>query len=359
MNALMDPEVVTVVQHAPSVSVTIGEYFGYKPGADVEGIMNAALRKVGFDKVFETSFSADLTIMEEASELVERIKTGGPLPMMTSCSPGWVKFVEQFYPELIPNISSCRSPQQMLGSIIKNYYAPKAGIPKSKIFSVAIMPCTAKKFEADRPEMTSNGYPDIDVALTTRELAKIFKVFNIDFNSLNPEVSDNPFGEKSSAGKLFGVTGGVMEAALRTAHYLLTGKNPKNIDFTEVRTLEGIKEATYNIAGLDLNIAVVSGLGNARKMLEEIKAGRKNIHFMEVMTCPGGCISGGGQPYGMDRSKIEARMRSLYKIDKGAENRFSHENIYIKKLYKEFLEKPLSEKSHKLLHTKYKRSTNQ
>ncbi|MEI6092498.1 MAG: NADH-dependent [FeFe] hydrogenase, group A6, partial [bacterium] len=359
INALMDPDKVVVAQHAPSVSVTIGEYFNFKEGTDVCGILTAALRKIGFKRVFDTAFSADLTIMEEASELVERIKTGGTLPMMTSCSPGWVKFVEQFYPEFIENISTCKSPQQMLGSVIKNYYAQKEGIDPSKIYSVSIMPCTAKKFEADRKEMMSGDYPDIDVAITTRELAKILKMFNIDFGSLQAEVADNPFGERSSAGKLFGATGGVMEAAIRTAHFLITGKEMKDPELKEIRSLEGIKEATYKIGNLHLNVAVVSGLGNARRMLEEIKAGRKNIHFMEVMSCPGGCIAGGGQPYGMEMKKIEARMKSLYKIDKDSKIRTSHNNELIKSIYKDFLDKPLSHKSHKLLHTKYmKRKTN-
>ena len=360
INALSDPEKIVVVQHAPSVSVTLGEYFGYKEGTDVAGIMTAALRKIGFDKVFDTSFAADLTIMEEASELVHRIKNGGKLPMFTSCSPGWVKYVEQFYPEFIENISSCKSPQQMLGAVIKTYYAQKEGIDPSKIYSISVMPCTAKKFEADRKEMMSNeGYPDIDIAITTRELAKIFKMFNIDFNSLDPEAADSPLGERSSAGKLFGATGGVMEAAIRTAHFMITGKELPEMELRPVRNLDGIKETTYNINGLELNVAVVSGLGNAKKMLEDIKAGKKKVHFMEVMTCPGGCIAGGGQPYGLDRKKVEARMKSLYKIDKEAAVRTSHSNESIKRLYRDFLGEPLGEKSHKLLHTKYaKRKTN-
>ncbi len=360
INALADPEKVVVVQHAPSVSVTLGEYFGYKEGTDIAGIMTAALRKVGFDKVFDTSFSADLTIMEEASELAHRIKNGGKLPMFTSCSPGWVKFVEQFYPEYMENVSTCKSPQQMMGAIIKSYYAKKAGIDPSKIYSVSIMPCTAKKFEADRKEMVNKGgSPDIDVAITTRELAKIFKMFNIDFNSLEPEVADDPLGERSSAGKIFGATGGVMEAAIRTAHFLLTGKELVDPEIRPVRNLDGVKEVTYNIGDLSLNVVVVSGLGNARKVLEEIKSGKRTVHFMEVMSCPGGCIAGGGQPYGMDRKKIEARMKALYKIDKDAPVRTSHNNESIKRLYKEFLGEPLGEKSHHLLHTKYsKRKTN-
>lgn len=360
INALADPEKFVVIQHAPSVSVTLGEYFGYKEGADVAGIMTAALRKVGFKRVFDTAFSADLTIMEEASELVHRIKNGGKLPMFTSCSPGWVKYVEQFYPEFLDNVSTCKSPQQMLGALIKTFYAEKEGIDPSKIFSISVMPCTAKKFEADRKEMMSKkGYPDIDLAITTRELARIFKMMNIDLNSLEPEAADSPLGERSSAGKLFGVTGGVMEAAVRTAYFMLTGKELDVSELRPVRNLEGIKETSFKIGKLELNVAVVSGLGNAKKMLEEIKAGRKNIHFMEVMTCPGGCIAGGGQPYGLDKEKVVARMKRLYQIDKDAVLRTSHSNESIKKLYKEFLGEPLGHKSHELLHTKYaKRKTN-
>lgn len=353
LNAINNPDKIVVIQHAPSISVTIGEYFDFKPGTDVCGVMTAALRQAGFDKVFDTSFTADLTIMEEASELVNRIKNNGTLPMFTSCSPGWIKYVEQFYPEFIPNLSTCKSPQQMLGALIKNYFATKENIDPSKIFSVSVMPCTAKKFEADRKELTSHGEPDIDVALTTRELAKLFKILNIDLNMLQPEQADDPMGTRTSAGKIFGVTGGVMEAAIRTAHYLIVGKELKTLEIKPVRDLQDIKEASLEIDGLTINVAVANGLNNARKILEDIKNGKKQYHFVEIMTCPSGCISGGGQPYGLDINKIKARMNSLYEIDENSELRCSHKNRSIEKLYDDFLGKPLGEISHKLLHTKY------
>ncbi|MBN1154789.1 iron hydrogenase small subunit [candidate division KSB1 bacterium] len=353
MNALNDPEKFVVVQHAPSISVTLGEEFGLKPGQDVMGIMTAALRRLGFDRVFDTAFSADLTIMEEASELVHRIQTGGPLPMMTSCSPGWIKFVEQFYPEFIPNLSTCKSPQQMMGAIIKTYYSETQGIDPANIFSVSIMPCTAKKFEAERPELARNGMADIDAVLTTRELARIIRMRGLDLNNMTPEGADTPFGERSSAGKLFGVSGGVMEAAVRSAHYFLTGKELTNPKIQELRGLDGIKETRVKIGDLELGLAAVSGLGNARKLLDDIKAGKKDIQFIEVMTCPGGCIAGGGQPLSANIETIMARMKMLYEIDRDATVTESHNNKYIKKIYKEFLGEPLKEKSHEILHTHY------
>jgi len=353
MNALHDPEKFVVVQHAPSISVTLGEEFGLKPGKDVVGLMNAALRRLGFNRVFDTAFSADLTIMEEASELVHRIKNGGQLPLMTSCSPGWIKFVEQFYPEFIGNLSTCKSPQQMMGSIIKSYYAEKAGIKPEQIFSVSIMPCTAKKFEAERPELAKDGIPDIDAVLTTRELARAIKMYGLNLNDMAPEIADNPFGERSSAGKLFGVSGGVLEAAIRTAHYLITGEEMQNHRIQELRGLQGTKEIKATIGELELNLVAVSGLGNARKLLEDIKAGKKKVDFIEVMTCPGGCIAGGGQPIAVNQDAIKLRMKTLYEIDRDAQIVSSHNNPYIKRIYDEFLEKPLSEKSHRLLHTHY------
>jgi len=355
LDAINNREKFVVVQHAPSVSVTLGEEFGIKPGNDVIGIMTAAMRRIGFDRVFDTSFSADLTIMEEASELVERLNNGGKTPMMTSCSPGWIKFVETFYPELIDNISSCKSPQQMMGALIKSYYAEREGIDPKNIYSVAIMPCTAKKFEADRSELIHNGIADIDAVLTTRELARIIKLRGLDIRNMEPEGNDSPFGERSSAGKLFGVTGGVMEAAVRTAHYMITGKEMEEYTIKDLRGLDGIKETKVTINGMELGLAAVSGLGNARKLLDQIRNGRSDIHFIEVMTCPGGCIAGGGQPLAIDKSAIKARMKSLYDIDQDAPVRTSHSNKYIKRLYDEFLGKPLGEKSHHLLHTKYQK----
>lgn len=353
MNALNDPDKYVVIQHAPSISVTIGEYFGYDAGEDVCGQMTAALKDIGFDKVFDTSFTADLTIMEEGSELVHRIKNNGKLPMMTSCSPGWIKFVETFYPDMIENLSTCKSPQQMMGALIKNYFSEKEGIDPEKIFSVSIMPCTAKKFEAERPEMTTNDMPDIDVSITTRELAKLFKTLNINLKNYEPIAADNPLGERTTAGKIFGVTGGVMEAAIRSTYFLLTGKNLDTLEVTPVRELEGIKEASLDINGLTVNVAVINGLANARQVLDDINAGKRNYHFIEVMTCPGGCISGGGQPYGIDIEKVKARMKALYDLDSSEKIRLSHENESVQQLYKEYLGEPLGEKSHHLLHTKY------
>jgi len=354
LNALNDPEKVVVVQYAPSITVTLGECFKFEPGTDVIGWMNAALKQSGFDYVFDTSFSADLTIMEEASELVHRVLNKGALPMITSCSPGWVKYIEQQYPELLPHVSTCKSPQQMLGAIIKTYFAQQNNIDPEKIYSVSIMPCVAKKFEAGRKEMMRGHTPDIDASLTTRELAKMFKMLNIDLKNLKPEMADNPFGERSSAGKLFGASGGVMEAAIRTAYNLITGKDLEDPLVAQARDLEGLKEITVNIDGNELNFAVVNGIGNVPPVLEEIKKGKSKYTFIEVMTCPGGCIAGGGQPHGVSPDKIRARMQALYDIDANSEMRYSHKNQSIKQLYDNFLEKPLGHKSHELLHTNYR-----
>ena len=353
MSALRDPDLHVVVQHAPAVSVALGEEFGFAAGTDVMGTMHAALRRMGFNAVFDTSFSADLTIMEEASELIHRVKTGGVLPMFTSCSPGWIKFIETFFPQNIPNLSTCKSPQQMLGAVIKSYYAEKKGLDPRKIYSVTVMPCTAKKFEASRVEMGREGYRDIDAVLTTRELAQIIRRFNLDLN-LRPEDADSPFGIRSSAGKIFGVTGGVMEAAVRSAYYFMTGSELGDLKVEAVRGLSGIKEAHINIAGIEIGVAVVNGLGSARKLLRQINAGtRKDIHFVEVMTCPGGCVGGGGQPYGTDIGKIKRRTYELYNIDNTEQLRVSHANPEIVQIYKEFLGAPNSHKSHELLHTHY------
>jgi NADH-quinone oxidoreductase subunit G/NADP-reducing hydrogenase subunit HndD len=353
LNAIADSEKRVVVQHAPSVSVTLGEEFGLKPGADVDGVMVAVLRRLGFDRVFDTAFTADLTIMEEASELVQRIKNGGKLPMMTSCSPGWTKFVEEFYPEMMDNLSSCKSPQQMLGAVIKSFFAEREGIAADKIFSVAIMPCVAKKFEAGRPELSRNGIPDVDAVLTTRELARLIRMRGLDLQSMTPEHADTPFGERSTAGKIFGATGGVMEAAIRTAYHLLTGEELEDLKVDAVRGFDGRKEAKLNINGTEVGVAVVSGLQNARTLLEEIRQGRDDIHFIEVMTCPGGCIAGGGQPLNTNPEAVRARMQALYAIDRDEPVRTAHGNPSIKRLYEEFLGEPLGERSHELLHTHY------
>ena len=351
--ALEDPKKLVVVQHAPSVSVSLAEEFGIEPGQDVDGKMVAALRRIGFDRVFDTSFTADLTIMEEASELAQRVQQGGALPMFTSCSPGWIKFVEQFYPDFIPNLSSCKSPQQMMGAIIKSYFAQRENIDPAQIVSVSIMPCTAKKFESSRPEMAPGHVPDVDYVLTTRELGQLLRMYGVDLLAMTPQTADTPFGERSTAGKIFGASGGVMEAAVRTAHYLLTGKEMAKLDIQPLRGMKGAKELRAKIGDLDVGAAVVSGLGNARKLLEEIRAGRKDLHFIEVMTCPGGCINGGGQPINADVNAARARMQALYKIDQSEKVRVSHKNPHIVRLYDEFLGKPLGEKSHSLLHTHY------
>jgi len=352
-DALADPQKFGVVQHAPAVSVTLGEEFGRPPGVDVDGVMVAALRRLGFDRVFDTSFSADLTIMEEASELVYRIQHGGRLPMLTSCSPGWIKFVETFYPEFLGNLSTCKSPQQMMGAVVKSFFAEREKMDPSRIYSVSIMPCTAKKFEAGRPEMMRHGLADIDAVLTTRELAKLIRMRGMDLNSMSPDTADSPFGERTTAGKIFGASGGVMEAALRTAHWMITGKEMGRLEVTAVRGLDGVKTASVNVGGLTVGVAVASGLGNAAKLLDQLKAGRSDLHFLEVMTCPGGCIGGGGQPLGTNRDAVRARMQSLYQIDEKEPVRVSHKNRSIQRLYEEYLVRPLGERSHHLLHTSY------
>jgi len=351
--ALNDPHRYVVVQHAPAVSVTLAEVLGLPPGSDATGSLNAALRRLGFRRVFDTSFSADLTVMEEASEFVARIEKGGALPMFTSCSPGWIKFVEQFYPSFIPHLSTCKSPQQMLGAIIKSYFAEYEGVDPRHIYSVSIMPCTAKKFEARRPEMVDAHFPDIDAVLTTREFLKLIQMFGLDLCNLTPEDADSPFGQRSSAGKLFGATGGVMEAALRTAHYLITGQEMETRELPALRGPSGIKETKVRIGDRELGVAVVSGLKNARKVLAEIQAGRKDLHFIEVMTCPGGCVAGGGQTLWADPDAIKARMKSLYAIDETSPLRTAHSNPAVRTLYEKFLGQPLGERSHRYLHTVY------
>jgi NADH-quinone oxidoreductase subunit G/NADP-reducing hydrogenase subunit HndD len=352
LKALDDPAMTVVVQHAPAVSVTLAEEFGIKPGIDIVDRMNAAFRRMGFDKVFPTSFSADLTVMEEAHELVQRVQNGGPFPMFTSCSPGWIKYLEEFHPQMLGNASTCKSPQQMMGAVIKRLWAPAASLDPKNVFSVSVMPCTAKKFEAARPEM-GDGFPDVDAVLTTRELAEMVRMFGIDISSLDGEEADSPFGERSSAGKLFGASGGVMEAAARTAYHMLTGENLKEMRIDAVRGLDDVKETTMNIAGIELKLAVVSGLGNAGRLLRDIVEGRRQYHFVEVMTCSGGCINGGGQPFLTDPERVKARMQSLYEIDRNASLRVAHENKSIAALYRDHLDEPGSRKAHHILHTTY------
>ena len=347
--ALSDESKYVIVQTAPAVRVAIAEEFDAEPGKIATKQMVTGLRLLGFDKVFDTNFAADLTIMEEANEFIERFKNNGKLPLLTSCSPGWVKFLEHNYPEFIDNLSSCKSPQQMFGAIAKTYYANKLGISKEDMIVVSVMPCTAKKFERVRPEMKG----DVDYVLTTRELAKMFKLAGIDLLNVPPEEYDEPLGISSGAGAIFGATGGVMEAALRTAYEVITGEELEKLDFEAVRGIEGIKEATVEIDGINLKVAVVNGLGNARKVLEMIKSGEKEYHFVEFMACPGGCIGGGGQPIPTNSEILLKRMQAIYEVDRSLPIRKSHENPAIKILYEEFLGEPLSEKSHELLHTTY------
>jgi iron-only hydrogenase group A len=293
--------------------------------------------------------------MEEGTELVGRIKNGGKLPMMTSCSPGWIKFVEDEYPDFIDNLSTCKSPQQMLGAVVKSFFAERENIDPEKIFNVSIMPCTAKKFEAARPEMGNGGVADIDAVITTRELVRMIKMRGLDLRTLEPDTADTPFGERTSAGKIFGASGGVMEAALRSAHFLVEGCEMDGFDVKDVRGLDGVKEAVVNLGGMELKMVVANGLGNARKVLDEIRAGQREVHFMEVMTCPGGCINGGGQPVETTPEAVRARMKSLYRIDASNEKRTSHSNEAVQRLYSEYMGEPNGELSHKLLHTGYSR----
>lgn len=357
--ALQDEEMYVVAQTAPAVRAAIGEEFGMPIGTLVTGKMVAGLKKLGFDRVFDTDTGADLTIMEEGTELIERIKNGGVLPMITSCSPGWVRFVENSYPELTDHLSTAKSPHQMFGAIIKSYYAEKMGIDPKKIFVVSVMPCVGKKAEADREELKVNGLRDVDAVLTTREAARMMKEAGIDLSILSDEQFDDPMGEATGAGVIFGTTGGVMEAALRTVSEVLTGKELEKIDFEEVRgEVNGIKEATVKIGDLDLKVAVANGLKNAGKIMDMIEKGEAPYHFVEIMACPGGCVTGGGQPIHDAKTMATVdihglRKKALYEADKENKVRKSHENPVIKKLYDEYLEKPGSHKAHELLHTSY------
>jgi NADP-reducing hydrogenase subunit HndD len=364
LEAINDPTKHVVVQPAPAIRAALGEEFGYPVGTDVEGKMAAALRRIGFDGVFDTSFTADLTIIEETAEFLERLGGKGKLPMFTSCSPGWVKFCEHYYPDLIDHLSSCKSPQQMFGAIAKTYYANLKGIDPKDIVSVSVMPCTAKKFERSRDNQDSSGYPDVDVSITTRELARLIRKVGIDFTRLPDETFDDPISESTGGAVIFGASGGVMEAALRTAVEKLTGEESANVDFHDVRGTEGIKEATYNVAGTEVKVAITSGMVNAKKIMDKVRAGEADYHFIEIMGCHGGCISGGGQPQctaetwnTIDVKALRAKV--LYDIDEAKTFRKSHKNPSIIKLYDDFLGEPGGEKAHHLLHTSYvKRSIN-
>lgn len=358
MNAINDKSKYVIVHTAPSIRVTLGECFGMPIGSNVKGKMVTALKMLGFDKVFDTDLGADFTIMEEATEFANRIKNGGKLPMITSCSPGWVKFCEYYYPDMIENLSTCKSPQQMQSALIKTYYAEKIGLKPEEMIVVGIMPCTAKKFEITRNGQSAAGVPDTDFVLTTRELARLIKRAGINFTSLKDSDFDPTLGISSGAGAIFGATGGVMEAALRTASDLLTGESLDKIEYSEVRGTEGIKEATYTIAGMNINVAVISGLKNAAKVLDSVKNGEKDYHFIEIMCCPGGCINGGGQPVQAASVKNftdlkSLRSKALYEEDRNLPIRKSHKNPTLQKIYKEYLGNPGSEIAHKILHTGY------
>ena len=356
--ALNDPTKTVIVQTAPAVRAALGEEFGLPIGTGVEGKMVAALRRLGFAKVFDTNVAADLTIMEEGTEFINRVQNGGALPLITSCSPGWIKFCEMYHPNLLPNVSSCKSPQQMFGAVIKTWYAEKNGLDPKDIVSVSVMPCTAKKFEINRDDQDAAGVPDLDISITTRELARMIKRARIDFVNLPDEQFDSPLGESTGAAVIFGATGGVMEAALRTVVEVLEGKELDKVEFTAVRGVEAVKEATLKVAGMDVNVCVVSGLDAVDKVLTAVEKGEKNYHFIEVMCCPGGCVNGGGQPIQPTsvRQNIDLRAeraKALYNYDAANTLRKSHESPVVKALYDEYFEKPGSHKAHKILHTSY------
>ena len=357
-DALADKTKHVIVAPAPSVRVQLGECFGMPIGTNVQGKLVAALRRLGFDKVFDVDFAADVTIMEEGTELLNRLQNSGKLPMITSCSPGWVKFCEYYFPEMTENLSSCKSPQQMFGALVKTYYAEKMGIDPKDLFVVSIMPCTAKKFECTRDNEAAAGVPDVDISLTTRELANMIKRAGIRFTELADEEFDPMMGVASGAGHIFGATGGVMEAALRTVAEIVTGKPLDSVDFTAVRGVEGCKEAEYDLAGTKVRVAVTSGTENAFQLLEMVRKGEADYHFIEVMACPGGCVNGGGQPHqpGEVRNFHDLRAEraaGLYGQDKDMKLRKSHENPFVKELYDTYLEKPGSHKAHHILHTTY------
>ena len=355
---LADPKKHVVVQPAPAVRAALGEEFGMPMGTLVTGKMAAALRRLGFDRVFDTDWAADLTIMEEANELVDRLRNGGVLPMITSCSPGWIKFCEHYYSDFIPNLSTCKSPHEMEGAMIKSYYAERAGIDPKDIAVVSVMPCTAKKFEAKRPELSNAGLQDVDVVITTRELARMIKEAGIDFVNLPDEDFDPLMGESTGAGVIFGATGGVMEAALRTAYELVTGKELEQVDFNTVRGVEGVKEASIQVGDITVNVAVAHGTANAAKLLDSIRRGEKQYHFIEIMGCPGGCVTGGGQPFVSSKVRQDVdprvvRAKALYDEDEAKTIRKSHQNPSIQKIYEEYFGKPGSHRAHELLHTHY------
>lgn len=351
--AIADPDTVVVTQIAPAVRVALAEEIGMSTGELPMEVFVAGLRQVGFDYVLHTNFTADLTILEEGNELLKRLGGGGTLPMFTSCSPGWINFCETYYPDLLDNLSTCKSPQQMFGSLVKTYWADKVNIPAKKIYSVSIMPCVAKKFEAARPEMNASGYRDVDLVLTTREIGRLFRMSGADFTKLQPSNFDSWMGAYTGAAVIFGASGGVMEAALRTVYEVVTGNTLENVNFEVTRGITGIKEAEVDLNGTVVKVAIANGLGNARKLMDQVRAGESPYHFIEIMACPGGCIGGGGQPITKANVKRVERIDAIYVEDENCAIRKSHENPEVKALYDEFLHEPLGHKSHELLHTHY------
>jgi NADH-quinone oxidoreductase subunit G/NADP-reducing hydrogenase subunit HndD len=353
LDALNNPSLYVVVQYGPAVSVSLAEEFGLKPGKDINGLLNAALRKIGFRYIFDTSFAADLAIMEAAEELINRKKAGSNLPMLSSCCPAWIKYAEQFYPDLLNLISTCKSPQQMMGSIIKTYFAAQKGINPNTIYSVAVMPCLAKKFEAQREEMTSKAISDVDVVLSTRELARLIKLHGIDMANIESQSTDTPFGMRSSAGKLFAASGGNAEALARTLHYRLTGKEMASPKISDFRSVTGVKGIDIRIGGENYNVVISNGLTGIDKLLDGIKTGSIKADYLEIMACPGGCVNGGGQPFGSSERDVKVRAKTLYEIDEVETIKVAHKNPQVTALYADFLGEPGSEKAQKLLHTSY------
>jgi NADH-quinone oxidoreductase subunit G/NADP-reducing hydrogenase subunit HndD len=352
-DALHNKSLTAVVQYAPAVTVSLAESFGLKPGKDVNGLIVSALKKIGFKYVFDTTFAADLAIMETAHELNERMTSGDNLPVLSSCCPAWIRYIEQFYPELLPNLSSAKSPQQMMGAIIKSYFASEAKINPSSIYSVSVMPCLAKKNESQRVEMTSRGVSDVDVVLSTRELVRLIKLYGIDMDNIEPQQADSPFGIRSSAGKLFAASGGATEGVVRTLHHMRTGKEMTSPKINELRLVSGVKEVKIKMGKDDLKVVVASGLADIEKLVSAIKSGQINSHFIEVMACPGGCVNGGGQPFGVHEKDMKTRAKSLYDIDEVETIKFAHKNSQVQEIYQKFLVSPGSEKAKKLLHIRY------
>jgi len=354
MQTLQEGKKYLVAQAAPAIRVSLGDFFGLPPGTNVTGKVAAALRRIGFRQVFDTDFAADLTIMEEGTELVQRIRKNERLPLFSSCCPAWVKYAEHYYPELLPNLSTCKSPQEMMGATIKGYLARKQNIDSKDIFVVSVMPCTAKKYEAQRPELSSQaGVADVDAVITTRQLNRMMQIFGIDFASLAEEEFDRPFGEPTGSGDIFAASGGVMESALRTAYHLLTGKDLERVDFEDVRGMQGVKEASVTVGERTIRIAVANRLANARQIAERVKQGDSPWDFVEVMACPGGCVGGGGQLFGYDPERVQKRIKAVYSLEKNRSVRMSYKNPAIASIYKDYFGEPGSHTAHELLHTEY------